>query len=96
MNPLQLSAEHSKVDKKDYIVTPKGPGNSPLILNTGRSIAAIVPGDDIVSFDSARTGIEFWVVTATVPQARQIARILDVSMVGKGGGHVVIADSFSW
>ncbi len=92
-NTSSLSADPSGSDTKDYIVTPKEPGNIPMASTIDRRMAAIVSRSSIFPFNSPRTGVEFWVVTATDSEAQELSRIPNVSVVGQGEDSVVTAKS---
>ncbi len=92
-NTSSLSADPSGSDTKDYIVTPEEPGNIPMASTIDRRMAAIVSRSSIFPFNSPRTGVEFWVVTATDSEAQELSRIPNVSVVGQGEDSVVTAKS---
>lgn len=79
-NKSSLSAGPPEVAKKDYVVWPNEPGNISMASYIGRAIETIVSRDCITPFTSLRTGIEFWVVTATALQAQYLSHIRYVSV----------------
>lgn len=81
MNTSLLSVGSLEAVKKDYVVWPKEPGNVMMASDIDRIMATIVSRRSITPYTSPRTGIEFWVVTATDLEAQHLLHIPNVSVL---------------
>ncbi len=92
LNISSLSVRPPIEAKKNYIIWPNEPGNVSMTSNIDRAMAAIVPRASITPFTSPRTGIEFWVVTATDRQAQSLSHIQHVSLRREQRDKIKTAD----
>jgi len=81
MNTSLLSVGSLEAVTKDYVVWPKEPGNVMMASDIDRTMATIVSRRSITPYTSPRTGIEFWVVTATDLEAQHLLHIPNVSVL---------------